>query len=144
MVFLLLCNNCSFQDDHFRPSTERRMRCAKIDRFDQRVFGDFRKPVREQTTSFLVIKIFRLCELSAHSNTITWKSDNSMSVAKWISALPVISQHSLCLLDDPLAQWLWLQYADMAPPTEQPLQYFALRMWFERDEQSVGCFLFGG
>jgi hypothetical protein len=31
-------NDCSFQDDHFRPSTKRRMRFAKIDSFYQRVF----------------------------------------------------------------------------------------------------------
>ena len=67
-----------------------------------------------------------------------------MSVAKWISAFPVISQHPLCLLGDPLAECLWLQHADMAPPTEKPLQYFTLLVWFERDEQSVGCFLFRG
>ncbi len=67
-----------------------------------------------------------------------------MSVAKWISAFPVISQHRLCLLGDAQAECLWFQHADMAPPTEKPLQYFALLVRFERDEQSGGRFLFGG
>ena len=67
-----------------------------------------------------------------------------MSAAKWISAFPVISQHSLCLFGDAQAECLWLQHADMAPPTEKPLQYFALLVWFERDEQSGGRFLFRG
>ena len=66
-----------------------------------------------------------------------------MSVAIWISALSVISQHPLCLLFDPLAECLWFQHADMASPTEKPLQYFALLVWFERDEQATGRFLFG-
>ncbi len=63
---------------------------------------------RPKSSLVLLIAIFRLCELFAHSNTITWESDNHMSVAKWISAFPMISQHSLCLLGYPLAQCLWL------------------------------------
>lgn len=67
-----------------------------------------------------------------------------MSVAKWISVFLVIAQHHLCLFGDLPAERLWLQHADMAPPTEKPLQYLALLVWFERDEQSAGRFLFGG
>jgi len=57
-----------------------------------------------------------------------------MSVAKWILAFPVILQHRLCLLDNPLAESFWLQNTNMTPPTEKPLQYFAFLVWFERDE----------
>ena len=59
---------------------------------------------------------------------------NSMSVAKWGLAFLVILQHSLCLLDYLPTECLWLQHADMAAPTEKPLQYFALLVRLERDE----------
>jgi hypothetical protein len=67
-----------------------------------------------------------------------------MSVAKWILAFQVILQHRLCLLDNPLAESFWLQNTNMTPPTENPLQYFALLVWFERDEQSIVGYLLGG
>src|SRR5258707_2570803 len=71
-----------------------------------------------------------------HIRSITYVSDNSMSVAKQIIFLLEIMQHSLRFLGQASAQGSGLQDMHMAAPTEQPTLYLALLAHVERDQQT--------